>query len=60
VDDGSTDGTAEAALGAARTAGALPRFTLLRAAAANARVPTTAGLGLQSDQRFRVFWVKVS
>lgn len=33
VDDGSTDGTAEAALAAARTAGALPRFTLLRAAA---------------------------
>jgi hopene-associated glycosyltransferase HpnB len=33
VDDGSTDGTAEAALAAARTAGALPRFTLLQAAA---------------------------
>ena len=33
VDDGSTDGTAEAAQAAARTAGALPRFTLLRAAA---------------------------
>jgi hopene-associated glycosyltransferase HpnB len=33
VDDGSTDGTAEAAVAAARTAGALPRFTLLRATA---------------------------
>ncbi len=33
IDDGSTDGTAEAALAAARAAGALPRFTLLRGAA---------------------------
>lgn len=30
IDDGSSDGTAEAALAAARTAGALARFTLLR------------------------------
>jgi hopene-associated glycosyltransferase HpnB len=33
VDDGSTDGTAEAALAAARAAGALERFTLVRGAA---------------------------
>jgi hopene-associated glycosyltransferase HpnB len=33
IDDDSTDGTAEAALAAARAAGALPRFTLLRSAA---------------------------
>jgi hopene-associated glycosyltransferase HpnB len=33
VDDGSTDGTAEAALAAARAAGALERFTLIRGAA---------------------------
>jgi hopene-associated glycosyltransferase HpnB len=33
IDDGSTDGTAEAALAAARAAGALPRFELLRGAA---------------------------
>jgi len=33
IDDSSTDGTAEAALGAARTCGAVPRFTLLRGAA---------------------------
>jgi hopene-associated glycosyltransferase HpnB len=33
IDDGSTDGTAEAALAAARAAGALARFTLLRGAA---------------------------
>ena len=33
IDDGSTDGTAEAALAAARAAGALPRFTLLRGTA---------------------------
>ena len=33
IDDDSTDGTAEAALAAARTAGALPRFTLLTSAA---------------------------
>src|SRR5579862_3504144 len=33
VDDGSTDGTAAAALSAARAAGALPRFELLRGAA---------------------------
>jgi len=32
VDDGSSDGTAEAALAAARAAGALPRFTLIRSA----------------------------
>jgi hopene-associated glycosyltransferase HpnB len=32
VDDGSTDGTAEAALAAARAAGALERFTLIRGA----------------------------
>jgi cellulose synthase/poly-beta-1,6-N-acetylglucosamine synthase-like glycosyltransferase len=33
IDDGSTDGTAEAALAAARAAGALPRFELLGGAA---------------------------
>jgi len=33
IDDDSADGTAEAAVAAARTAGALPRFTLLRSAA---------------------------
>jgi hopene-associated glycosyltransferase HpnB len=33
IDDDSTDGTAEAALAAARAAGALPRFTLLRSTA---------------------------
>ena len=33
IDDGSTDGTAAAALTAARAAGALPRFELLRGAA---------------------------
>ena len=33
IDDGSTDGTAEAAAAAAREAGALRRFTLLRGAA---------------------------
>ena len=33
IDDGSTDGTAEAALAAARSCGALPRFTLLRGTA---------------------------
>jgi hopene-associated glycosyltransferase HpnB len=33
IDDDSTDGTAEAALAAARTAGALARFTLLTSAA---------------------------
>jgi hopene-associated glycosyltransferase HpnB len=33
IDDGSTDGTAEAAVAAARAAGVLPRFTLLRGAA---------------------------
>jgi hopene-associated glycosyltransferase HpnB len=33
IDDGSTDGTAEAALAAARAAGALPCFELLRGAA---------------------------
>jgi hopene-associated glycosyltransferase HpnB len=33
VDDGSTDGTAEAAIAAARAAGALRRFTLIRSAA---------------------------
>jgi hopene-associated glycosyltransferase HpnB len=33
VDDGSADGTAETALAAARAAGALPRFALLRGAA---------------------------
>ena len=33
VDDGSADGTAEVAVAAARAAGALPRFTLLRGSA---------------------------
>ncbi len=33
IDDGSTDGTAEAAVAAACAAGALPRFSLLRGAA---------------------------
>jgi len=33
IDDGSTDGTAQAALAAARTAGALRRFALLKGAA---------------------------
>ena len=33
IDDGSTDGTADAALAAARAAGALSRFTLLQGAA---------------------------
>jgi hopene-associated glycosyltransferase HpnB len=33
IDDDSTDGTAEAAVAAARAAGALPRLTLLRSAA---------------------------
>jgi hopene-associated glycosyltransferase HpnB len=33
VDDGSTDGTAEAAVAAARAAGVCPRFTLIRGAA---------------------------
>ena len=33
IDDGSTDGTAEAAVAAARSCGALPRFTLLRGTA---------------------------
>jgi hopene-associated glycosyltransferase HpnB len=33
IDDGSSDGTAEAAVTAARAAAALPRFTLLRGAA---------------------------
>jgi len=33
IDDGSTDGTAEAALAAVRVAGALSRFTLIRGAA---------------------------
>lgn len=33
IDDDSTDGTGEAAVAAARAAGALPRFTLLRGAA---------------------------
>src|SRR6516162_10227690 len=32
IDDGSTDGTAELAVAAARAAGALPRFTLVRGA----------------------------
>ena len=33
IDDGSTDGTAEAAVAAARSCSALPRFTLLRSSA---------------------------
>jgi hopene-associated glycosyltransferase HpnB len=33
IDDGSSDGTAEAALASARTAAALPRFRLIRSAA---------------------------
>jgi hopene-associated glycosyltransferase HpnB len=33
IDDGSSDGTADAAMAAARAAGALPRFMLLRGAA---------------------------